>query len=439
MVIRIVLVLMIMAGWVGEILDIQGAFLHGEFDQGEEIHMEVPQGFEKHYDPMYYVLLLLKTIYGLKQSAFQFWKTILLCFSSMGFVRSKADPCLYFKWSREGLVLWVSWIDDWLVMGPTDSVKAARKQMTDRFNCDVLGNMDEYVGCKLVRNVIEGWLRFTQPVLLLSFEDEFDLPVENDKRNIPAEAGQVMTRAEDGEKVTLEVQSTYRSGVGKLLHMMRWSRPDVLNSIRELSKHMTAATLTHLKAMYRAMTYCMHTKNRGLTLKPNRTWDRSPNHDFVIKGQADASYASCPNTKRSTGGQTTLLEGAPVVMRSKMQKVVALSVTEAELMSGTECAQDMLYTMRIVESMGLKVEKPMILEIDNKGAVDLTNNWSVGGRTRHIDTRYYFLRELKEHNIIKTVWLSGLEMPTDLFTKNLARPLFEKHVTVYRRIFEESV
>jgi hypothetical protein len=128
------------------------------------------------------------------------------------------------------------------------------------------------------------------------------------------------------------------------LHMMRWSRPDVLNSIRELSKHMTAATQTHLKAMYRAMTYCVHTKDRGLTLKPNRTWSRSPNHEFVIKGQADASYASCPNTMRSTGGQTTLLEGAPVVMRSKMQKVVALSVTEAELMSGTECAQDICYT-----------------------------------------------------------------------------------------------
>jgi hypothetical protein len=120
-------------------------------------------------------------------------------------------------------------------------------------------------------------------------------------------------------------------------------------------------------------------------MKLNRTWDRSPNNEFVIKGQADASYASCPNTKRGTCGQTTLLEDAPVVMRSKMQKVVALSVTEAELMSGTECAQDMLYTMRIVESMGLKVEKPMILEIDNKGAVDLTDNWSVGGRTR--DTR----------------------------------------------------
>jgi hypothetical protein len=228
---------MIMAGWVGELLDFQGAFLHGEFDQGEEIHMKVPQGFEKQYDPMYYVLLLLKTIYGLKQSTFQFWKAILLCFSSMGFVRSKADPCLYFKWSREGLVLWVSWIDDCLVMEPTDSVKAARKQM------------DEYVGCKLVRNIREGWLKFTQPVLLQSFEDEFYLPIEKNKPNIPAEAGQVMARAEDGEKITQEVQSTYMSGVGKLLHMMRWSRPEVLNAVRELSKHMTSATLSHLKAM----------------------------------------------------------------------------------------------------------------------------------------------------------------------------------------------
>jgi hypothetical protein len=133
---------MMMAGWVGEILNVQGAFLHGEFDKGEEIHMEVPQGFEKYYAPMYYVLLLLKTIYGLKQSAFQFWKAVLLCFSLMGFVRSKADPCLYYKWSHEGLVLWISWIDDYLVMGPTNSVKTAKKQMTD-----MLGNMEEYVGC----------------------------------------------------------------------------------------------------------------------------------------------------------------------------------------------------------------------------------------------------------------------------------------------------
>jgi hypothetical protein len=51
--------------------------------------------------------------------------------------------------------------------------------------------------------------------------------------------------------------------------------------------------------------------------------------------------------------------------------------------------------MRVLESIRLKVKKPMILQIDNKGAVDIANNWSIGGRTQHIEVRQYFLRDLK--------------------------------------------
>jgi hypothetical protein len=120
-----------------------------------------------------------------------------------------------------------------------------------------------------------------------------------------------------------------------------------------------------------------------------------------------------------------------VIVWSKMESIVALSVTESELISGTECAQDMLYTMQIDESTGLRVEKPMILEIDNKGMVDIANNWSVGSQTCHMNTRYYFLRELKEAGVIRVIWRSGLDMPSDMLTKNLARPLFEKHSTTY--------
>ena len=97
-------------------------------------------------------------------------------------------------------------------------------------------------------------------------------------------------------------------------------------------------------------------------------------------------------------------------------------------MLGTECAQDMLYVMQILESIGLSVEKPMTLEVDNKGAVDIANNWSVGGRTRHIETRYYLLRKLKEQGVINTVWKRGLDMPSDLLTKNLARSNNEQQV-----------
>ena len=84
-----------------------------------------------------------------------------------------------------------------------------------------------------------------------------------------------------------------------------------------------------------------------------------------------------------------------------MQKVVALSVTEAETIAGVQCAQDILYVKRVLESMELKVETLMVLEIDNSGAVDLANNWSAGGRTRHMETRMFFLLDMQEEGILK--------------------------------------
>ncbi len=90
-------------------------------------------------------------------------------------------------------------------------------------------------------------------------------------------------------------------------------------------------------------------------------------------------------TRKSISRYRVLSEGAPVMFKSSMQKSVALSVCEAEQTAGVLCAQDMLYVRHILESMGLKVKLLMILEMDNKGAVDLANNWSIGGRTRHVD------------------------------------------------------
>jgi hypothetical protein len=92
--IRIVMILMIMAMWMGELLDVKGAFLHGQFGEREKpLHMFIPQGMEQYY-PLNWNLKLLKTIYGLCQLAYAFWRMLLAVLRSMGFKRSKADPCL---------------------------------------------------------------------------------------------------------------------------------------------------------------------------------------------------------------------------------------------------------------------------------------------------------------------------------------------------------
>ena len=165
------------------------------------------------------------------------------------------------------------------------------------------------------------------------------------------------------------------------MHMMHYSRPEIYNSVRDLARHMmTMAGDENFTAMVRVMKYCVDTADRGLVLKPEGEWDDKPDSiEFVISGRSDSDYAkeaSC-NCK-SMSGHRVLLNGAPVMfLKSGTQQIVALLVCKAELYTGISCALDMLYVKHVIESIGLKVKLLMKLEMDNKGAVDLANNWSI--------------------------------------------------------------
>jgi hypothetical protein len=119
--IHIVLILLIMAGWYAELINVKGAFLHGIFEKGRKVYMEVPQGFEQFYLKNC-VLLLLKTQYGTKQVVKAFWLKLLKALQGMHYMRSKADPCLYYLWEDTGLVIWLSWVDDCLICSEKASV-----------------------------------------------------------------------------------------------------------------------------------------------------------------------------------------------------------------------------------------------------------------------------------------------------------------------------
>ena len=262
-VIRMVMVLIVMASWWAELLDVQGAFLTGEMDLENGCYLQVPEGFSKFY-PKNVILHLLKTLYSLKQSTYVFWKSLVMAFWHMTFECSKADPCQFFKWTVHGLVLWVTWVDDCLVCGKKEVVLAAKKQLMDRFNCNEIGELMEYIGCKVDRG--DDWMKLIHPVLLQSFEVEFDLPNVKTLNTLVA-PGKVLHSGTETSMLNKEMQTKYRSGTGKLLHLMKWLRPNVLNSVRELSCFMTGAMASHLKAMYQVMQYCVGMKERGLTLK----------------------------------------------------------------------------------------------------------------------------------------------------------------------------
>jgi hypothetical protein len=149
----------------------------------------------------------------------------------MKYIRSKADPCLHFKWTVQGLIILISWIDDFLVCGNKQSVMEAKDMMGKTFDCEDVSEMNEYVGCKIKRDLEAPLLRMTQPVLLQSFKDKFDLS-QMGKPGLPAPAGSMLTKGDKKESEAVPLaQQAYRKGVGKLLHVSRWTRPDIMNSV----------------------------------------------------------------------------------------------------------------------------------------------------------------------------------------------------------------
>ena len=251
---------------------------------------------------------------------------------------------------------------------------------------------------------------------------------------LPATANTTLHRVSEGdlEFVDPAEQKRYRGIVGQLLHMAAWSRPDICNAVREVTRHGHKSKKEHMAAAKKIATFIWQTPSRGWTLSPTRRWDgKDWSFQFKVRGRSDSNYANCTDTRKSVTGFIVYLEDAPVAIRSVMQKIIALSVTEAELIALVQCVQEMFFVRKILESMGLKVELPMLVECDNKGAVDLVNGHSIGGNTKHIAVRILHVRDYKDKGIIRVKWIPTELNEADISTKNSSRVVYEKHAPKY--------
>ena len=104
-----------------------------------------------------------------------------------------------------------------------------------------------------------------------------------------------------------------------------------------------------------------------------------------------------------------------------MMRTIALSTTEAELNAAVLEAMDMMLAYYIMRGLKVTVELPMKLYVDNQGAVQLANNWSVGGQTRHVGTKTNYLQSLKEMGFLIVLSKKGTELIPDIGTKNVTK------------------
>ena len=113
------------------------------------------------------------------------------------------------------------------------------------------------------------------------------------------------------------------------------------------------------------------------------------------------------------------LNGVLICWRSKSQKVVSLSSSEAEFYACSEAVKEIPFIVQALEFLGIEVQKPIEVMVDNVGAIYMSQNQVGSSRTRHMDTRHCYVNELQDAGLIKVKFVKSEENVSDIATKNV--------------------
>ena len=133
----------------------------------------------------------------------------------------------------------------------------------------------------------------------------------------------------------------------------------------------------------------------------------------------DSDYGGDSDTRKSVSGFVIYINGCIVSWKSVGQKSVTLSSTEAECVAISEVTAEILLIKQVLEFLEQNIAYPIIVNVDNIGAIYLAKNATTSKRTKHVDIRYHFVRECIEDGIIKIIFVKSADNDSDVMTKNL--------------------
>ncbi|XP_047340221.1 subtilisin-like protease SBT4.6 [Impatiens glandulifera] len=203
----------------------------------------------------------------------------------------------------------------------------------------------------------------------------------------------------------------YRRVIGCLRYLLH-TRPDLSYVVGVVSRFMERPTEIHHKAVKQVLRYLQGTIHLGLVF-------RKGGGDEEIVGYSDSDLAGDLDDRKSTGGMAFYINDSLVSWNSQKQKTVALSSCEAEFMAAAAAACQALWLKSLLFELSGSKSKVVKLYVDNKSALALMKNPVFHGRSKHIDTKYHFIRECVEGSQIKVEFVRTDEQKADILTKAL--------------------
>ncbi|CAA7043752.1 unnamed protein product [Microthlaspi erraticum] len=388
--------------------------------------MEQPEGYvdKDHLDK---VCLLKRSLYGLNQSPRQ-WNTRFDEFmQSNNYQRSEYDVCIYYKEHKDGeFVYLLLYVDDILIASRDKKlVEDLKKLLSSEFEMKDLGEAKKILGMEITRDRSKGILTVSQEGYLTKVLGNFGMD-QNKATGTPLGAHfklQAATEKQSQDQRESMKNVPYQSAVGSLMYAMIGTRPDLAYAVGLVCRFMSDPIKDHWAAVKWIMRYVNGTLKRKLVYKREG--------EFVIKGYCDSDYAADKDKRRSISEMVFTAGGNPISWRSNLQKIVALSTTEAEYMALAEAAKEAVWLHGLMNELGFKQEAVQIY-CDSQSAIALAKNAVFHERTKHIAVKFHFIRDLISMGLVQVLKIATKYNPANILTKVLQVGKFQEALRFLR-------
>lgn len=390
-------------------IDIKSAYLYAKLN--EVVFMSQPQGFVDKSKPDY-VCKLKKAIYGLHQSSRQWFFELDNVLVSLNFKRLQWCNCVYVY---NNVVVLLIYVDDIVLFGKTEKdIKSVLKLLEGKFDFKVLGKTKKLLGVEFTEE--DGKLYIHQNTYInkvCNLYKRFNFPLST----LPISKGTVFSKLDcpstDSEYKDMQ-KLPYRNILGCISYVANRTRPDLSYAVNILSQFQENPGLKHWNALLKLLGYLQYTNDYKLNL--------SNISNLNINCYCDSDYASNRDDRVSIGGLILLVDSVPVIWRTFKQKCVSLSSMESEFIAITEASKEVMWIKRILEELNelgienFKVNESLILS-DNQAAINYSYSPVENNRTKHIDVRFHFVRNLIYKSFFKIKYVNTKKNFSDIFTK----------------------
>eukprot|EP00041_Stephanoeca_diplocostata_P026365 m.709787 g.709787 ORF g.709787 m.709787 type:complete len:1460 (-) comp22946_c0_seq1:513-4892(-) len=423
---RLVLTISATLGFEVAQYDVKTAFLNAELHH--EVYMRLPRGLQhtnEHGTPM--LAKLHKSLYGLKQSAHEWYHRLTDVLTQLGFSRSHLDQCLYFKDIGSSRMFIVTYVDDLLIAAAnTKSITTVADALRDHFTLTGGGPIRSFLGMTVTYDLDSHTVKLCQSGYIDSIADQFPDIKDTKPLRTPLGPTDRFSKCNQPQDPIEDIQRKYRSLLGALIYASVKTRPDIAFAIGRAASVMSNPGLPHWNLLWKIFRYTFHTRHLSLTLG-TQTSSSPTGPPFVLSAFSDSDWATDVSSRKSISGYVCKINDSVIVWKSRQQASIALSSSQAETIAASFACREIVYLRRLLHELGFPQLGPTDLMVDSQSTIDSANHPMTSSRMKHVAVSDLWCRDLKEKGEIFMQKISGSQNPADIFTKPLGSLLFDRH------------